>query len=116
MSTGVELGSHLRIHRDVDLLFVGHQRVSLLDLFDDPVLERISDDSSTNADHPLLGHLGEVWIVRQVLLKPRLIGGEGQDLLNRQIPVLWDVQSLDLVHRNVGLPLGQDIFQLFNTR
>ena len=107
MGAGTELGRHLRIHGDVDLPLVGHQRVPFFHLVDDPILKRVTEDGRTDVDQPLFRHLGKIWVVRQVMLEPWLVSGEGQDLLDGQVLVLRDVQRLHLVHRQLHESLRQ---------
>ena len=84
MGGGMELGRHLGIHSDHDLFFVSHDSVPLLDLIRDPLLERFTDDSSTDIDDPLLGDLWQVGLVGKVAFNLRLGDSELQDLLNAE--------------------------------
>ena len=106
-----KLGCHLRIHGIVHLLFVRHEHVSILDLVDDPVLESVTDNSRHDVDKPLLWHLLQVGLVRQVVDDARLVQGEVEDLLHGQVLVLRDVQGLYCVHGNIGLTTRKDVFQ-----
>ena len=77
MGAGGELGRHLRIHGDHYFTFVSHELVPLLNLFMDPVLERLADHSGTDVDYPLLWNVFKVWVIGQVVLDLRLVGDEG---------------------------------------
>ena len=57
LAARLELGCHGWIHRNHDLLFVGHQSVPFLDLVVDPCFELIANDSGKNIDYPLLRDL-----------------------------------------------------------
>ena len=57
MSARLELGRHLWVHGDHDLFLFSHQRVPLLHLLVDPVLEVLTEHGSTNINDPLLRHL-----------------------------------------------------------
>ena len=77
-----KLGCHLRIHSDMNLLLVCHEHVSILDLVDDPVLESVANYSRHDVDEPLLWHLLQVGLVRQVIDDARLVQGKVEDLLH----------------------------------
>ena len=70
MGTGLKLGGHVRIHRYHDLLFVGHQSVPFFDLVVHPQLEFLANYGGTDVDNPLLWHLLQVGLVRQIRLDP----------------------------------------------
>ena len=63
MGARLELGGHLRIHGDHDLLLLGHEGVAFLHLLVDPLLEDLPDDGRTDVDDPLLGHFLQVWLI-----------------------------------------------------
>ena len=111
MGAGTELVRHHRVHLDHDLLLVGHQGISILNLLLDPGLERLSQDSGTDIDDPLLRCLRDVGFVGQVMRDSRLLAGELEDLLQGQVLVLRHVHGLDFVVRDVRLLLGQDVLQ-----
>ena len=111
MCARLKLGRHVGIHGDHDLFLFGHVCVALLLLLAGPLLERLADHRSTYVHNPLLGHLLDVWMVREIRLNLRLAGDELEDLLERQVPVHGDVHGLDI--RVVDLPLlaRQDVLQ-----
>ena len=109
MGASSELLSHLRVHSDHDLLLVGHQRVSLLHLVADPVLEHVAEHSGANVDEPGLRDLGQVDVIREELLEPRLLRGEGENLFDGQILVLRDVDGLHVVDVDERFLLREDV-------
>ena len=106
-----KLGCHLRIHSDVHLLFVRHEHVSILNLVDDPILESVADNSRHDVDKPLLWHLLQVGLIRQVVDDARLVQCEVKDLLHGQVLILRDVHSFHVVDRDVCLSPSQDVLQ-----
>ena len=116
MSACGKLLSHPRVHGDHDLFLVGHERVSLLHLVADPVLEHVAQDRGAHIDEPDLRNLGQVDVVREELLEPGLLRGEFQDLLDRQVLVLRHVDSLDVINVHERSLLRQDIFQEVDRR
>ena len=111
MAAGLELGGHLRVHRDHDLLLLGHDGVAILHLIADPVPERLAHNGSADINDPLLGHLPQVRVVREVHGDPRLFVDEVQDLLERQVLVLRHVQRLDRFVVQVSLLATKDVFE-----
>ena len=111
MSRGTELGSHDRIHLDHDLLLLCHERVALFNLLCDPGSEVITDHSRTDVDNPLLGHLGEVLGIWEVVrhLGPR--ADEVGDTFEGEVLVLRHVDRLDLGVVEIGLLGAQDVLQ-----
>ena len=97
VGAGGELGRHLGVHGDHDLLLLGHDGVPILDLFLDPLLEAGTDDGRAHVHDPLLRDLLDVGLVRQVVVDLRLRAGEGEDVLQAQAFVLWNMNILDLV-------------------
>ena len=59
----LELFGHHRVHLDHKVSFFCHVLVSVLDLFADPLLERLVDDRRAHVDDPLLGRLRNVLVV-----------------------------------------------------
>ena len=51
----LELGGHLRIHGDHDLLLLGHEGVAFLHLLVDPLLEDLPDDGRADVTIHCLG-------------------------------------------------------------
>ena len=111
MAARGELGRHRGVHGDHDLLFVGHECISFLDLLMDPGLEVLPEDSRADINYPLLGHLAQVWLVREVHVDAALAAHVSEDFLKGETLVLRHVQRLHLVHREVGLLATKDIFQ-----
>ena len=111
MGAGLELGRHLWVHRDHDLLLFSHQRIPFFDLSIDPFLEVSSDHGGADVHDPLLRHLREVGLIREVEIDCRLVTDELHHALEGQVLVLRHVDVLDLVVVQVRLPPRQDIFQ-----
>ena len=111
MGGGFELGRHLRVHGDHDLLLFAHQGVALLDLLDDPILEGITEDNRENVDEPLLGHLWKVDIIRKIHGDDRFVGGVLEDLLDGEILVLRDMDCLHLVVVHIRLTPSENVLQ-----
>ena len=63
VSAVLELLGHHRVHLDHQVSFFCHKLVSVLDLFADPLLERLVDDGRAHVDDPLLGRLRNVLVV-----------------------------------------------------
>ena len=114
VAAGLELGGHLRVHRDHDLLLLGHDGVALFDLIADPFFELLAHDYSANVDNPLLWHFLQVWLIRQVHLDPRLVANERQDLLDGEVLVLRHVQRLNSVVLDVCFLARDDVLQEVN--
>ena len=83
----VELGHHLRVHRDHDLLLLGHEGVPVFDLLGDPLLEVLTYDGRANVHDPLLGDLRQVGRVGEVQVDLRVLADESKDLFERQVLV-----------------------------
>ena len=114
VAAGLELGGHLRVHRNHDLLLLSHDGVALFDLIADPFFELLAHDYSANVDNPLLRHFLQVWLIRQVHLDPRLVANERKDLLDCEVLVLRHVQRLNSVVLDVCLLARDDVFQEVN--
>ena len=111
MARGLELCGQLWVDRNHHLSFFSHMGVPLLDLFADPLTEGHTDDSRTHVGDPLLGDLGHIFLVRKVFFNTLLLDGEGQDLGDRKVLVLRDVDGLDLFVGKIRLLPTNDIFQ-----
>ena len=111
MGAGRELLRHYRVHRDHDLLFLGHQGVPFFDLRINPFLEVSSDHCGADVHDPLLRDLREVGLIREVQIDLRLVADELHHALEGQVLVLRHVDVLDLVIMQICLPPRQDIFQ-----
>ena len=85
--------------------------VPLFDLIADPLSEGLTNDGRTHVGNPLLGDLGHIFLVRKVFFNTLLLDGEGQDLGDRKVLVLRDVDGLDLFVGKIGLLPANDIFQ-----
>ena len=114
MGASSKLLSHTSVHGYHDLLLVGHERVPLLHLLANPVLERVAQDCGANVDDPLLRDLGQVDVVREVVLEPWLLRREGKDLLDREVLVLGHVDRLHGVDVDVRFPLREDVLEEVN--
>ena len=112
MGAGVELGQHLWVHGDHDLLLFRHRCIPVLDLLADPLLEAVSEHGGTDIHEPLLRDLRDIDLVGEVLLDPWVLRREGQDLLDGEVAVLRDVDGLDVVDVDVALALAQDVLEL----
>ena len=112
MSTGIELCSKLRIHGNHLIRLLVCQLVPFLDLLSYPVAEWLADHSSADVDKPLLRDPRHVWRVRQVEIYALLLADELADVLESQVLVLWNVQSLDLVVLEILLFHGDDVLEL----
>ena len=77
----------------------------------DPLLEAVAQNRSTNINYPLLGHLRQVQVVREVEVHELLGGDEIHHLLEAEVLVLGDVQGLHVVVVHVRLLTREDIFQ-----
>ena len=113
---GFELGGHLRIHGDHDLLLLRHERVPLLDLLGDPLLEVLAHDGGADVQDPLLRDLRQVGLVGQVQVDLRVLAHEGEDLLERQVLVLRHVDVLDGVVVQVRLLPLHDVLEEVDRR
>ena len=60
----------------MNLLFVRHKRITILDLVDDPILEDVPKNYGHHVDQPLFGHLLQIRLVRQVVDDPWLVQRE----------------------------------------
>ena len=114
MSRCRELGGHLGVHGDHHLLFVRHEGVAVLDLHLHPSFELLSKHSCANIDDPLLRNLRQIDLVREILTDSRFVADEVHDLLQRQVLVLGDMQSLDVVDIQVRFLSRQYIFEEVN--
>ena len=110
MGALLKLRSHQRVHTDHDLLLFCHNSVPFFDLLRYPFLKILSKDGSTNVDNPLFRHLGQVWLVREVVIDIGLGINKFHDSLHRQVLVLRHVQVLDGVVGDVGLFTTEYIF------
>lgn len=108
---GLELSQHCWVHRDHDLVLVGHVGVALLHLLCDPILEGLSDHSSQDIHDPLLGHLRQVHLIRQVVDDTGILSREFKDPLEAQVLVLGHEDGLDVVTGDVSLFAVDDVLQ-----
>jgi len=77
-----------------------------------PGAEGSTNHGSTDIDNPLLGHLLEIWIVRQVGQDVRLELAEVADMLQGQVLVARHVDCLDLVVGQVLLATVEQVLEL----
>ena len=96
MGAGLELGRHLGIHGDHDLLLLRHEGVSLINLVVDPIPEWIADDRHTYVHDPLLRGMSEIGFVWEIRFDARSIGDKGEDLLQRKILIVGHGERLDI--------------------
>ena len=106
-----ELGGHLWVDVDHDLLLLGHLGVALLDLVDHPGLERLADHGGADVDDPLLGRLRQVRVIRHVGGDVGVLHGELGDILEVEALVLRHVDRLDRPILHVRLLAGGDVLQ-----
>ena len=106
-----ELGGHLWVDVDHDLLLLGHLGVALLDLVDHPGLERLADHGGADVDDPLLRRLRQVWVVGHVGGDVGVLHGELGDILEVEALVLRHVDRLHLVFRHVSLLPREDVLE-----
>ena len=111
VSAGLVVLKELRIHANHHALLFRHHSVAFFDLVHHPVPELLAQDGGANVDDELLGDLGQVDVLRQVVLDLRLVGDELHDVLDGQALVLWHVQGLDLVVLHVLLLPADDILE-----
>ena len=111
MGGGLELGRHLGIHGDHDLLLLAHQCIPLLHLLRDPGLELFTENSRDDVDQPLLWDFRHVDLVGEVHEHVGLVDDELEDLLDGEVLVLRHVEGLHLVVVDVCLPPGQDVLE-----
>ena len=90
MGTGLELSSHLWVHRDHHLLLGANDGVALFNLVGHPGLELTAEDDCANIHDPLLGHLLQIDVVWQEVGDVRLLRHELEDALDREVLVLRD--------------------------
>ena len=111
MRGSFELGRHLRIHGDHDLLFLVHERVPFLHLLRNPAFEFVTDHGRKDINQPLLWDLWHIDLFRQVHIDDWMVCGVFQDLIDRQVLVLRDVDRFDLVVRDMRLSPTHDVLQ-----
>ena len=63
MSASSELGGHLGVHGDHDLLLLRHQGIPIFNLFLYPLSEVRTDHGGAYIDDPLLGDLLQVRLI-----------------------------------------------------
>ena len=116
MSAGSKLCSHHGIHGDHHLSLLRHEGIPILNLLLHPVLELIAKDGRTNIYDPLLWHLLDIRVIRQVLVDPRLVAHKLQHLLDREALVLWHMDHLHVIVVKICFLSRQNAFQKVNGR
>ena len=111
MGGGLELGHHIRVHRDHYLLLIIHQVVAFLNLLVDPFPELISNHRGADVHQPLLGNFWQVDVIWQVVEDHRLVGQIKKDLFHRKILVLWYIESLNPLVLDSSLSSSGDILE-----
>ena len=111
VSAGLVVLKELRIHANHHALLFCHHSVAFFDLVHHPVPELLTQDGGANVDDELLGDLGQVDVLQEVVLHLRLVGDVLQDVLDREALVLRHVQGPDLVVLHVLLLPADHVLQ-----
>ena len=106
-----ELLSHLGIDGDHHIAFALDKFIACSYLLSYPVAEGGTDHSCTHVHDPLLGHLLEIRMIRQVVQDVPLLHREVADVLQRQVLITRHVDSLDLVVGQVPLSCVDDVLE-----
>ena len=111
MGGAAEVLRHFRVHGDHEFTLLRHQSIAFLDLLAYPVLKRRADHGSYDVHDPLLGRLGQVNLVRQVVCHDWVVVDELHDLLQRQVLVLRHAEVHNAVVLQVALLLVHNVLE-----
>ena len=114
MGTCFELGCHFRIHFNHHVPLFCHGLVPFLLTVVNPISEFDTNDCCTDINDPLLWDLWQIRFIGQVVEDSWVVAGKVHDVVERQVLVLWYMQSLDLVVLEAKLLPVTDIPQKVN--
>ena len=114
MSTCLELGCHFGIHLDHHVPLFSHGFVPFLLAVVNPISELDTNDSCTDINDPLLWDLWQIRFIGQVVEDSWVVAGKVHDVIERQVLVLWYMQSLDGIVLEAQLLPVADISQKVN--
>ena len=97
MGACLELGRHLRVHLDHHIPLFCHRLVPLFFAIFDPISEFDTNDGRTDVNYPLLWDLWQIRLVGEEVKDSGMVAREVHDVVQGQVLILRDVQSLDSI-------------------